>query len=446
MNVDYSVVGSQKSVVRNQESLIKIRMKKTLLSIALFAACASFACAGTEDALPRIEIRDGQFYNPVDNEAFVSVGFNYARITPHPQNASVGWHANFEPGRYDAEASESMLQHLAGDGFNTVRVFIDHLPERGIDDGRNGISPVYFENLCDFIDRARRNGIYVVLITVYMPDWEDLKDEPDAAAVRWRGVNRLFMDPKMIRIKANYLKTLMQALESADPRHLSTVLAVDIVNEGAFDTSGFPLDGGVVSYPGPCGAQFNLNDWLSRKALLDAWTKEWTNECVRAIKSVAPDMLVYVSIFTPDIIGRGDRFDIFKLDAIENRLPFDPLVILESESDFLGIHFYGGNAREFERELDSLHFPMLRRFAEMTGKPMLVGEFGAIKHRTGAIEESALWMGDLFQKMIADHGFQGALYWTYDSDEQAFVWNAKYDNWRIYSTLIERLEQMGLKP
>jgi len=69
--------------------------------------------------------------------------------------------------------------------------------------------------------------------------------------------------------------------------------------------------------------------------------------------------------------------------------------------------------------------------------PLVVGEFGAFKRAFGTVDSAASWIDRLITEFEPD-GFNGWLYWTYDTHEQGEqMWHARSGNSAIYDRLIE---------
>ena len=153
------------------------RIKHTSLLLAFSLAILSVAAqAKTTNSniniMDRIEVKDGKFVNSISGEEFIPYGFNYARLRPHQEDSNVLWHDNFNPNRYDVDTVETMLSELQTDGFNIVRVFIDHTGSEygGILNKDGSLSEQYVSNFVDFIERASNHNIYVIPTGTYTPN------------------------------------------------------------------------------------------------------------------------------------------------------------------------------------------------------------------------------------------------------------------------------------
>lgn len=101
----------------------------------------------------------------------------------------------------------------------------------------------------------------------------------------------------------------------------------------------------------------------------------------------------------------------------------------------IDIHFYSDGEESWQKDLASIeHEKLLAGLKEQPGKTLLVGEFGAFKGRFGTVPEAARWMSALAKKFPAA-GFQGWIYWTYDTEEQKELWNGMSEGAQILKAL-----------
>ena len=90
----------------------------------------------------------------------------------------------------------------------------------------------------------------------------------------------------------------------------------------------------------------------------------------------------------------------------------------------------------FADDLVSIEYDQLKPLCDANGLPIITGEFGA--HKTyQTIEEATMAMHQHVLDFY-NQGFVGYMYWTYDTDEQPRIWNAKAGAGRILKALSER--------
>lgn len=380
-----------------------------LASIYLFGS----ALAGDEDSTSTwpIRIENGEFVD-ASGRAFAPRGFNYIRLAPGRG------HNTFDPESYNGAEINQALERWQADGFNVVRVFLNGFAQqRGsmASRGRPGLSAGYIANVADFLDRARRHDIAVMLCTESFPRVAPYSDKLTSVPSTISRGNAEYLDSAHIDAKARYLSDLISALRSARPGCPDAVFSYDLQNELCFQASApFTLDTGTVVAAN--GQTYRLPD--QRQQLADDSVVYFINRLADAIHQVHPTALVSASVFTYAAVGRSGPGDFtVKQARWQNRIPFRPRAILDSKADFLDLHFYSANVPALERDLVSVEFEQVRRLARRRDRPLFVGEFGAFKSAFAAPDAAAEWMTQLTTE-FTKRGFAGWLYWTYDTHEQ----------------------------
>ncbi len=409
---------------------------RVLVCLLLFpiwaTAIALPACA--EESLdvpaPAVTIEQGAFIEGASGEPFFPRGFNYIRLFPGRS------HNTFDPEHYDTEALDETLQRWHGDGFNVVRVFINtHSRAAGTiaSQDQKGLSAAYVANVADFLDRARRNHIAVMLCTESFPwvaPYRNVLRRPDPALDQ---PNASYLAAGHIEAKARFLQDLIRGLHEASPTCLGAIFSYDLQNEFCFHGGPpFTLASGTLKAAN--GKTYTLPD--QGQELADDGAVYFINRMVDAIHEVHPRALVSASVFTYAAVSRTGPGDFsVKKAGWQNRIPFRPLAILNSKADFLDLHFYSADAEAWQRDLASVEFEQVKRLAGELGKPIIVGEFGAFKRPFPTVEPAAAWMGT-WAAMLVENGFVGWLHWTYDTHEQSEqLWHACDGQDAIYRAL-----------
>ncbi|MFP4058189.1 MAG: cellulase family glycosylhydrolase [Candidatus Brocadiia bacterium] len=369
--------------------------------------------------MARICVRDGRFVERESGRQFHPRGFSYIRLRPR-------WHGTFAPERYDAARAEAMLADVAAHGFNVVRVFIDHTPGEGVVASADAeeLSPAFMAHVADFIGRARRHGVRVVPSLIHLPRCARTQALLGPGPERIEGVNRMLLHQGHIAAKATYVADFVAALEARDPALLPAVFAYELCNEAHFSAAAppFSLDSGTV-VPAD-GERYDLASEADLQRMADANAVRWAAQCARAIREVDPAAMVSANVFTFAAVGRGGPGRLRRDESSDPRFPVRPLALARSSLDYLDVHFYPFDERTLERDLRSIEFPQLRAACRAAGKPLVMGEFGAFKKAYPRLEGAAQAMARHARRVL-DLGFAGYIYWTYDTDEQAFLWNAK---------------------
>lgn len=410
-------------------------MKSTLLNstILMFAwACLPLAADGASPEPPdgAVAVVRGAFVERATGRPFHPRGFNYVRLFPQRS------HNTFDPEHYDDAAVEETLERWRRDGFNAVRVFLNasaRLAGSLAEQGKPGLSSAYLENVADFLDRAGRNGIAVMLCTEGFPKTAPYSDALRRSDSALDEANASYLAAGHVEAKARFLQDLVRGLHASSPSCLGAVFSYDLQNEFCYHGGPpFTLPSGSLVVAN--GKTYALPD--QRSELADDGAIYFIDRMADAIHEVHPRALVSASVFTYAAVGRSGPGDFsVKPAAWQNRIPFRPLAILRSKADFVDLHFYSADAAAWERDLASVEFDEVRGLARKLGKPLVVGEFGAFKRPFPAIEGAAAWMGDL-AAMFGKRGFAGWLYWTYDTHEQSGeLWHARDAEGAIYERL-----------
>lgn len=398
-------------------------------------ATQSVAPAPKLPPLPRIGVADGRFVMQQTGEVFRPRGMNYIRLRPT-------WHGTFSPKRYDARRAEAMLQDLAARQFNVVRVFVDPAPGEGIVESREaaGLSAAYMEHYCDFLARARAHGIYVVAALCGLPPC----DRYDAGQPR-RGFsfgNSMYLKPQGIAAKALFVSDFVTAIKQRDPDLLSTMFAYELDNETNFWAASDPFSKGEGTVE-MAGQSYDMSSDVDIQRLADDAVVNWANACVDAIKAVDPHAMVNVNVFTFAAVGRSGPASLRKDQTKDRRFPARPLALTRSKLSYIDIHFYPFDDGTLEKDLKSIEFDQLKQACAERGMPMIMGEFGAFRKPYPTVQDAAAAMQQHLQRVYS-LGFQGYIYWTYDTDEQEFLWNARSEDGTILDALME-VEQGELK-
>jgi hypothetical protein len=395
---------------------------------ALLALCAGGVVQAATEEVVQLAIRDGRFVERATGRPVALRGFNYIRLFHS--------HGTFDPAHYDGAAATAVFRRLHGDGFNVVRVFINtqaDAPGAVAQQGQAGLSRAYLGNVADFLLRARRQGVAVILSMEQFPRVAPYADLLQPLPATIHGLNAAYLASGHLRAKEQFLQDFISGLKQAEPRCLDAVCAYDLSNELSYaGAPPFTLTSGTVTVPD--GRAYRLPE--ERQALADDAAVAFINRMRAAIRAAQPGALVCAGVFTYRAVGKTGPGD-FSIDQAgwKNRYPFRPLAILRSQADFLDLHFYPANAAELERDLQSIEFPVVQRAARELGKPLVAGEFGAFKKAHATADAAAQWMAELGGRFHA-LGFAGWLFWTYDTQEQGQeLWHARDSGDLIYRRL-----------
>jgi hypothetical protein len=363
----------------------------------------------------RIGVRNvngfGEFYDRTTDAKFVPRGSNYIRLGPQ-RNASGGtsfYHSTFNVGRYESRKAEAALSRMASDGYNVVRVFLSEICiEACAGDSRTGsLRSAYIANVVDFLRRAKKHGVFVVLTNDGLPP--NTRYVSDLASVRrewFDDLNALMLSPQGIVAQRHLWTDLVKALRQNAP--MDAIFAYELWNEANVlsDKAPFSLTTGRVTAAD--GQTYDMANAGDRKRIIDGGFVFLIDQVRAAIREVNPTALVTMGFFhdtEPNPARRGD-----------NRLVRTRAVIERSSADFVDIHPYPD---------DELTFPQFMQNYGIDGpvaKPIIIGEFGGSKRAYVSASQAAQALVSWQQQSCA-YGIDGWLLWTWDSAEQPDLWN-----------------------
>ena len=408
-------------------------MKKIFIQLTIltfFAMINAFASDKKPTSeIPRIGIKNREFVNLETGEKFIPRGFNYARLHK-------GWHSTFGRKTYEPERSEKMLRDLNTNGFNIVRVFVDQLFENGIVESKKSetLSPVYMANICDFLKRAAKNNVYVVFTFPMMPlskKYSDLfdKERPDIV-----GINQIYLTRGAIKAKAKYLSDFVRWIKNNNPELMSTVFSYELCNEAAMvvDKPPFSLKKGFII---PANKKkYDLSSDKDLQKMIDDHTTLWVYNCVNQVKKIDRLALISANVFTYKAVYRTGQGSILVDKTHDVRFPLRALAFAKSKIDYLDIHLYPLKSSSIKEDLDSIEWEKTLKECKKTGKPVMMGEFGFFRENQTNITATVEAIKHVAAQAL-ENGFQGFMYWTYDTDEQKRIWNGKSENGEIMEAL-----------
>lgn len=410
------------------------------LAVALTAALTAAPgwTQGEGANVGRIRVSDGGFISRATGEPFVPLGVNYYRGADIADGQFT--HATFSRGNYDREFIEGMMADLEAWGMNTVRTFQAFwVGDRGILESATSreIDPIYLDNVEHFLRTASRHGIRVIFtwdIWIASSEWWATTRLPDED--RWDllpewdeslGINGFRLCRDQVRVRANSIVALIQAIRERDPALLEVVLAWELENEIYFsaETEPFSLTEGTYDFR---GEEYDLSSDEDKQRLMDDVIIQWCNACTAAIREADPEALVTAGVFPFGAIGREGPGNLSNESTPDTRIPARPLALLRADLDYLDIHLYNwvrgdeSAAECLERSLASAEWGAVRAGAEARGIPVIVGETGVfvmgLKDPDGSVDHEAAKAVLAEQTaLVRQAGFVGALYWPYGNPE-----------------------------
>ena len=355
----------------------------------------------------------GEFIDRTTGAGFVPRGSNYIRLAPQVDTFGRRqvYHSTFIVGEYDAPRAEAALARMAASGYNVVRVFLNNTCAQGCSANmRTGeISSAYVANLVDFLRRARRHGVFVMLTAEWLPGGAAY--DAIGAGIRrdwFDDVNIVFLSPQGVRMSVLFWQGLIREL-IRQRAPLDAVFAYSLWNEAIVWAARPPLTLSSERVTTANGQSYDMASSVDRKRMIDDAFVYYIDQVRSAIVQIDPTALVTMGFFhdtEPNPARRGD-----------DRIVRTRAVVERSSADFVDIHPYPD---------DELTFPQFMQNYGIDGpvrKPIVIGEMGAARRNVGTSADAANALV-AWQRMSCTYGIDGWLLWTWDTDEQPDLWNA----------------------
>ncbi len=362
----------------------------------------------------------GEFYDRQTGERFVPRGNNYIRLARQAEGSGFTfYHSTFNTDFYEPERAEASLRRMSAEGYNVVRVFLNNCCPGGMSGGTDRLSPGYFDNVVDFLGRARANGLYVMFAQDWLPDGM-YGDLIGAECCETFDVNNvLLLSAGGLRANQLFFQEFIGALiERRAP--LDAILAYALRNEMYFDANEPPLSLTAGRVTTANGETYDMAVPEDKTRMTDEGLVYFIDRVRAAILEVDPTALVGVGFFhpqTPHPTRLGDpRF-------IETRP-----AIWDSSADFIDLHAYPGGELNLRQLVENY------KMEGMEVRPILMGEFGAFRFAYRSVDDAARALVEL-QVESCGYGFDGWLLWTWDTDEQPELYNGLSEAGQINAAL-----------
>jgi hypothetical protein len=377
----------------------------------------------------RILADQGRLYDSATGRTFTPRGANYVRLAQTSEG--IVYHSSFEPGRYDAGAVSAFLAQLQHDGYNTVRVFIDHgygTPAHGIGRGPGTADPVYgpyMDNVAAFVREAASRGIYVIPSLDYFPQndhYWGVVGRAGGPTANVDGQNRYYMDGGWVAAKVEYMKQFAAALLArVGGENAGAVLAYQSDNEVFFESSKAPFDKLFGTATPHNGLTYDMSKPADRQQAADASLVEYSHKIKRGLLQGDQNALMTMGFFTNLAVGKAG-FDGLMTSYcstncrpdVDYRVPGRASAVsIYGVAEVLDVHVYprGGGGTQLADDLRSIETNAFRR-------PYIVGEIGAFKpYFNNDIRVAAYAMRDA-QIATCRAGAKGWLYFAWDTYER----------------------------
>jgi len=362
----------------------------------------------------------GEFYDRETGENFVPRGNNYIRLARQPEGTGFTfYHSTFNTDAYEPARADQALERMAADGYNVVRVFLNHCCPGGMSGGSTRLSAGYIDNVANFLRRALANGIYVMFALDWLPDgmYGNLANRECCETFDANNVH--FLSAGGLRANQFFFRDFIAALiERRAP--LDAVFAFALRNELYFDANKPPLSLNAGRVTTANGQTYDMAVPAEKTRMVEEGLVFWIDEVRAAILEADPTALVGVGFFqpqTPNPSRIGDP------RLIETRP-----AIWDSGADFVDLHGYPGGELNLEQLVENYKMEGMER------KPIIMGEFGAFKFAYPSVDAAARALVE-WQMASCEYGFDGWLLWTWDSDEQTELYNGLSGDGQINAAL-----------
>jgi hypothetical protein len=298
-------------------------------------------------------------------------------------------------GVYDPQRTRADFAVLAGLGYNTVRVFLDHCakgPGCIGDDDNVGLNPEYLDNIADMMSAGRETGIYIQFTSNDLPDQGGYAEEANiGSGSTFAGYrNSYYLRPHAITATRRYWSDLLTGLVERNAA-FDAVLGWQLLNEQWMFADQPPLsltEGLVETTTG----SYEMSDPQQKAQMVDDGLVYYIAQMKEEILIHDPTALVTMGFFVPEIAAPDWYVETASL-------------LQRSDLDFFDFHAYPGGA-SLQEHID--HFGM----RGYNAKPIVLGEYGAFRHIYAEIDSAARAL-DQWAAEACQNGFDGWLYWTY---------------------------------
>ncbi len=367
---------------------------------------------------------DGEFYLRSSGEKFVPRGATYTRLGPiQTSNGPIIYHTTFQVGAYDAARAETALEQMRSDGYNTVQVEVHGCDDRCVADPvTGGLNDRYLDNVVDFLKKAGQNNLFVMLRTDDLPHGSTYANDLFIKHFRSdvQGVNAQFLTLEGIQANQHYYHDLITALLNKGAP-LEIIIGYAIRGEAFMDGTTPPLNFTSGKFTGSNGQTYDLSLPDERTRLMDDGFVYFADQVRATILEVDPTALVGMGFFAPQA-PHPYRVGDMRLTATKG-------LMYKSSLDFLDFHPYPGE------ELTLSQFMENYGYDQKVSKVLMMSEFGAYKRTYGTARRAAQANAD-WQSESCQYGYDGWLWWTWDTTEQdPPMWTAVDENGLVAKAL-----------
>jgi len=210
-------------------------------------------------------------------------------------------------------------------------------------------------------------------------------------------------------------------------------LGIQFQNELNVRCDGWPFTQTEDSLKMPNGKSYDMSIAQERQRLMDEGINHYHNVLVKAVKEVAPGLLVCEGVFTLRAVGKtlDTHKGVFPVSSGDKRFPPTATALGRCHLDFIDIHFYRTRrdeqvAEAFQKDMDSMAFFSKEMDTIRKTKPVILGEFGSFRHIDDTFTQASDNLLNI-RDLAIKHHMMGIMMWTYDTFEQKPLYPAMED-------------------
>jgi preprotein translocase subunit Sec61beta len=344
-----------------------------------------------------------EFFDRTTGNAFVPRGNNYIRLAAQtfPGGNLQVYHSTFNVGLYDSAGVETAMNKMQTSGYNIVRVFLNGCcQDNTIGNPAGGLSSAYLANLVDFLQRAKKHGIRVIVEADWVPSFGGYTDNY-AGCTQFSNFNTLNLCAGGVKAVTTFFHDIVQGLINASAP-LDAIFAYELRNEYFYDSDSPPLTSTTGMVTTADGQTYDMSSATSRQQMMDNGLIYFTDQVRAGIVALDPTALVEVGFFVPQgpVPTRfGDPRVITVYPAMAN-----------STADFVSVHpypFIGGLT--FAQYAQNFGFVGYQQ-----QKPVVLEEFGILESNY-PVESTAASVAQDWQVQSCAYGIKGWAFWTWDT-------------------------------
>lgn len=359
-----------------------------------------------------------EFFERRTGARFVPRGNNYVRLgrqTKEDGSMTFG-HSLFDPGSYDPSRVAFDLGKMHADGYNVVRVFLS--PDT-MGSSIGDFSTGYMDNIIDFLEQARASEMYVMFTQDWIPGGKYGAILNKDCCTTFTSMNANYLPPAGLEANRSFFQDFAGELIR---RGAATeyIWSYQLRNEMFYDSDQPPLSLGSGLVTAANGVSYDMSNAADKQRMIEENNVFWIDSIRAAILGVDPTALVSVGFFVPhgpNAARIGDPRTVVPVS-----------VIARSQVDFIDLHAYPGF------ELNLLQTVQNFQMQTVQDRPIVMGEFGGEVSRFPSIQAAAETFID-WQVESCQYGFDGWLFWTWDTNEQPDFFNALMQDGAINGAL-----------